>query len=356
MSPEYSAKPSKPLLLGYKAASPQSTIKPVQTDSLLKFVKKHPAKINENELNKRMKRLQEEMQERKNSRIKGVEEKGVEQIKQEVQNLSAEMKKLDNIMDENVANNVIIEKQEDIAEKIDQLENNVNKYLRSPSLSNSSVSSSALFESLPSSVSSNTSYTTPQSSPDINWSPPTPKFNERFTRKNRGPPPKLKKHLKLKPRNPKFNKKTQRNSLLDEDNSPGSPEPTPSPKYDFWGNPISPSPESPSPSYESWRDDENKVKGPKRNSDTPTPSPSWDVEFGNKGLPQASEKHKGNSPGWSNSPVSPKKNPKQERWWWDNQNTPSPELEESASSTPEEESPDASPPKNHKKGWLWGGM
>ena len=341
MSPEYSAKPSKPLLLGYKAASPQST-KPVQTDSLLKFVKKHPAKINENELNKRMKRLQEEMQERKNSRIKVLEEKGAEKIKQEVQNLSGEMKKLDNIMDENVANNVIIEKQEEVAEKIDELENKVEQL------------------------------TTSWPSPSIDeLSPQSPPFQGIFTKKSRRPQPyqkfssapKAKKPLLLVYNKPKYNKMSPEYSpqpkklLLLEDKKP-----------EIRGRTRRASPDSDIFSTtESWRDDENKLKGSKqsptqprgrtrRKSDTPTPSPSWDVEFGNKGVPQASEKHKGNSPGWSNSPVSPEKSPKQERWWWDNQNTPSPELEESASSTPEEESPDASPPKNHKKGWLWGGM
>jgi hypothetical protein len=336
--------------------------------SLLAFVKNHPAKINEKELENRMNTIQEELRLKR----KDLNPTDVKDLEQAQQKLSAEMKTLDNLMDKNVENGVIIEKQEEVAKQLEKLENSVNKSWSSPSLSNSSVSSSALFESFPSSVSSNNSYTTPRrSSPDINWSPPTPKFNERFTRKKRGPPPKLKKHLKLKPRNPKINKKTKRSTLLDDDNySPDSPEPTPSPKYDFWGNVISPSPKSPSPSYESWRDDENKVKGTKqspmkivgrtqRKSDSPTPSPGWEVEFGNKGLPKAvPEKHKGNSPGWSNSSVSksPKKAPKQERAWWDNQNTPSPESPSpSYESSPEEDSVDATPPpKNNKRGWLWG--
>ena len=328
-----------------------------KTTSLLDFVKKHPAKINEKELENRMKNIQDELR----LKIKDLNPNDVNVLQQAQQKLVDEIEKLDDDMAKNVANGVIIAEQEKVAQHIDALEEKVNKSTSwsSPALSTSSVSSSALFESpqsFPSSVSSSSSYTTPQrSSPDINWSPPTPDFNERFTRKNRGPPPKLKKHLKLKPRNPKFDKKTRPKTRLaqawqDYENKVKGSKQSPmnlvgrtrrasaSPNENLFSN------------DDAWRDDENKVKGSKqspmklvgrtrRNSNNPTPTSGWVEEFGNKGFPPspqpAPEKHKGASPGWSNSPDSPD-SPSPNYDFWGN---------------PILSSPESAPAK---KGWLWG--
>ena len=130
--------------------------------------------------------ISNENRERMNARLKSLEEKGVDQITQEVKDLSAEIKKLDNLMAENVASGVINEKQQDVAEQLDELNNKVE---------------------------SSDSFNTAQS--------PSTFDNENFTRKNRLPPPKPKKWLKVGGR-PKFNKKTQRK--LKKGTSSKSPE------------------------------------------------------------------------------------------------------------------------------------
>ena len=229
MSPEYSPPPEQPLRLGYKTPSKTkksplrlgykspSPPKPVNRDSLLKFVKTHPnkiqQKINQDKINQRMSDISNENRERMNARLKSLEEKGVDQITQEVKDLSAEIKKLDNLMAENVASGVINEKQQDVAEQLDELNNKVESSdsfntAQSPSASSSSSFNTAQSPSSSSSSSFNTAQS-PLSISSIDEFSPSAFDNENFTRKNRLPPPKPKKLLKVG-RRPKFNKKTQR--------------------------------------------------------------------------------------------------------------------------------------------------
>jgi hypothetical protein len=346
MSPEYSPQPNEPLRLGYNFAKTRPKIEPPspinkslreeitteeidKTQSLVKFVKNHPAKINEKKIEDRMKHIQQELR----LKIKDLTPAEVEKLEQTQKKISNEIEKLENLMAENVANNVIIEKQADVAEKIDELKNKVEQL------------------------------TTNWPSPSIDdLSPSSPPFHGIFTKKSRRPQPyqkfssarKPKQPLLLKYNKPKYNKMSPEYSpqpkqlLMIEDKKPeirgrtrrASPEADIFSSTEAWRNDenkVKGSKQSPtqtrgrtgtaSPdsdmflSAEAWRDDENKVKGSKqspmqtrgrtrRKSDTPTPSPSWDVEFGNKGLPKAQEKHKGHSPGWSNSPTpSPAESP-----------------------------------------------
>ena len=126
-----------------------------KTKSLLDFVKKHSTKVNDDKIKTKMDHILKEFR----SKIKDLDEDDVKRLEEQSNQLSDEMKKLDSLIDENVANNVIINKQEKVAEKIDKFEDEV--------------------EQLPS-----------WRSPSIELSPSSsPNFNGIFTRKSRRPQP-----------------------------------------------------------------------------------------------------------------------------------------------------------------------
>jgi hypothetical protein len=126
-----------------------------KTKSLLDFVKKHSTKVNDDKIKTKMDNILKEFR----SKRRDLDEDDVKRLEERSKQLSDEMKKLDSLIDENVANNVIINKQEKVAEKIDNFEDEV--------------------EQLPS-----------WRSPQIELSPSSsPKFNGIFTRKSRRPQP-----------------------------------------------------------------------------------------------------------------------------------------------------------------------
>jgi len=94
------------------------TAKPYRFDSLLRFVKKHPAKINEKELENRNNHIINELRLMR----KSINKNDIQELEQKQQQIEREIEKLDYLMNENVNNNLIIENQEDVANKIDHLE------------------------------------------------------------------------------------------------------------------------------------------------------------------------------------------------------------------------------------------
>ena len=96
----------------------QDESKPYRFDSLLRFVKKHPAKINEKELENRNNRIMNELRLMR----KSINKNDIQELEKKQQQIEREIEKLDYLMNENVNNNIIIENQENVANKIDHLE------------------------------------------------------------------------------------------------------------------------------------------------------------------------------------------------------------------------------------------
>jgi len=128
LSPEYSPQ-NKTLLLEYYNTVEDNPQTPSENylqeqstsyrfDSLLRFVKNHPAKINEKELEKRNNRIMNELR----SIRKSIDKNDMHELEQKQKQIEREIEKLDHLMNENVNHNIIIEKQEDVANKIDHLE------------------------------------------------------------------------------------------------------------------------------------------------------------------------------------------------------------------------------------------
>jgi hypothetical protein len=127
----FSRKPKTPLLLGYNYPLIKPKIKPPSPikKSLREQITTEEIDETKKAMENRIENIQKELRAKIN---KGLNSNEAEQLQNQVENITDQIKELDDLMARNVANGYIVEKQDNVADEIDKLENKVENKSPSP--------------------------------------------------------------------------------------------------------------------------------------------------------------------------------------------------------------------------------